>query len=248
MAIQYERAPITEALIDIRIEIPDGVTLAALEGLHDHVQKIYPGKAKHGSVRGQFSVGEEVAASATQKDMGFVFRSADGTQIFQARLDGFTFSRLRPYGNWMGLRDEARRLWEIYRGAVPSPKIKRVAVRYINQVDIPSTSVDYKDYFRTTPEVSPDLPQGLSGFFMELHLPQIDFGGMLVLRQASVPPPTPNLTSVILDLDVFRESTEAISEDEVWELLEKLRKRKNDFFEGSITDRARELFGKRREY
>lgn len=248
MAFQYERAPATEALIDIRVESPAGVTLSGLERLHEQVRDQYPIKNKRLFVQGEFSAGEEVGAVATQKLMGFSFTSENGKQIFQARLDGFTFSRLRPYGNWNDLRDEARRLWRIYRTCVTASRISRVAVRYINQIDIPVPQIDYKEYFRTIPEVSSDLPQGLSGFFMQLQFPQEDFGGILVLTQTAVPPPVPSTTSVILDLDVFKESVDFGSEEESWALLETLRDRKNEFFEGSITDKTRALFGTRREY
>lgn len=248
MAIQYENAPITEALIDIRVELPSGVTLNTLEAIHDEVKDRYPGKKKRVYVQGQFSVGDEIGAVAKQTLMGFALATESGKQIFQVRLDGFTFSRLRPYGNWGKLRDEGRRLWEIYRRAVSPLKITRVAVRYINQIDIPLRAIDYKDYFRTTPEVSPVLPQGLSGFFMQLQLPQADFGGVLILTQTAVPPPSQDMNSVILDLDVFKEGVEMVSDDEVWGLLETLRNRKNEFFEGCLTDKARELFGQRKEY
>ena len=56
------------------------------------------------------------------------------------------------------------------------------------------------------------------------------------------------MNSVILDLDVFKDGVEVVSDDELWALLETLRNRKNEFFEGCITDRARELFGPRKEY
>lgn len=248
VATQYERAPATEALIDIRVESPAGVSVDGLEGLHEQVSAQYPIKKKRLFVQGQFSAGEEVGATATQKLMGFSFTSRDGKQIFQARLDGFTFSRLRPYGNWNELRDEAWRLWHIYRTCISTPKITRIAVRYINQIDIPVPQIDYKEYFRTTPEVSSDLPQGLSGFFMQLQFPQEDFGGILVLTQTAVPPPAPSTTSVILDLDVFKENADFGSDEESWALLETMRERKNKFFEGCITDKTRALFGKRREY
>ena len=248
MAIQYENAPITEALIDIRVELPSDVTLKTLEALHGQVKDRYPGKSKRVYVQGQFSTGEEIGAAAKQTVMGFLLSSADARQIVQVRLDGFTFSRLRPYGNWSELRGEGRRLWEIYRGGVSPRKIARVAVRYINQINIPIRAIDYKDYFRTTPEVSPVLPQDLSGFFMQLQFPQADFGGLLILTQTAVPPASPDMNSVILDLDVFKDGVEMLSDDELWALLETLRDRKNEFFEGCLTDKARELFGRSREY
>ncbi len=248
MAIQYENAPITEALIDIRVEAPQALTLQTLEGLHGAIKDRYPGKKKRVYMEGRFSAGVEIGAAAKQTEMGFAFATENGRQIFQARRDGFTFSRLRPYGNWAELRDEARRLWSIYRESVAPRQITRVAVRYINQIDIPPQATDYKVYFRTVPEVSPELPQGLSGFIMQLQFPQEDFGGSLILTETAVPLPSSGAVSVVLDLDVFKDHVEIASDDEVWDLLETLRNRKNEFFEGCITDEARKLFGQKKEY
>jgi uncharacterized protein (TIGR04255 family) len=248
VAVQYENAPITEALIDIRVELPSNITLDSLDAIHSAVSDYYPGKKKRFYLLGRFSAGDEVGAAAKQTEMGFSLSSKDSKQIFQARLDGFTFSRLRPYVNWGQLRDEGKRLWEIYRRVASPSSITRVAVRFINQIDIPSGTIDYKDYFRTTPEVSAVLPQQLSGFFMQLQFPQADFGGFLIVTQTAVPPSKPDMNSVVLDIDAFKEGIEIATDDEVWGLLETLRHRKNEFFEGCLTDKARELFGWRREY
>jgi uncharacterized protein (TIGR04255 family) len=248
MSIHYENAPISEALVDIRVELPSSVTLETLELIHHHVKNKYPRMEKRIYVQGQFFAGNEVGAAAKQTIMGYAFTSNDGKQVFQARLDGFTFSRLRPYGTWLELRDESRRLWDIYRDVVTPSKTMRIAVRYVNQIDIPLPHIDYKDYFRTTPEVSPDLPQELSGFFMQLQFPQPAFDGTLILTQLAIPPPTPNTSSVVLDLDVFKQTLEPLSEGELWTLLGTLRDRKNDFFEGCITDKTRELFGEKEVY
>jgi len=83
---------------------------------------------------------------------------------------------------------------------------------------------------------------------MQLHFPQPDFRGFLVLTQTAISPPHPDMNSVILDLDAFRVDPESTSDDQIWTLLEELRKTKNIFFEGSITDKTRDLFGARKEY
>ena len=247
MAIQYENAPIKEALIDIRVELPANVSIEILETIHGRVKDKYPTKNKSLQLNTRISAGDEVGASAHQTHLGFIFTSEDGKQIMQARRDGFTFGRMKPYGNWIELRDEAKRLWDIYCDVTSPIKIGRLAVRYINQIDIPFAVLDYKDYFYTTPEVSPKLSQTISAFFMQIHFPQPSIDGMLILTQAVVPPPGPNMNSVILDLDVFKVG-DFTAIDEIWVTLNKLRGIKNEFFEGSITDKTRELFGTRSEY
>ena len=98
MDFQYENAPINEALIDIRAELPKDVTLSTLEAFHAEVKERYPGKKKRLLLEEQISI--EAPPSEKRTELGFAFESEDGKQIFQARLDGFTFSRLRPYTNW----------------------------------------------------------------------------------------------------------------------------------------------------
>ena len=70
----------------------------------------------------------------------------------------------------------------------------------------------------------------------------------MILTQAAVPAPSAGTNSVVLDLDVFKEDADIGDDNVAWGLLENLRARKNQFFEGSITPTTRKLFGQRKEY
>jgi uncharacterized protein (TIGR04255 family) len=237
----YSRAPITEALIDIRAELPDGVTLATLIDVHSSIKADYPMLENFLIVQGQMVAGASVGATASQTQVGYIFSSSDQKQIFQARLDGFTFSRLAPYDRWETFRNQAQRLWSIYQLVTKPKRISRLALRYINRLDLPLPFGDFKDYLRTVPEVSPDLPQGLSGYFMQLQIPQEDMSAMLILNQALIPPPTPEVVSVLLDIDLFREIDLPDDYSALWDVLEQLHTRTDQVFEACITDRTREL-------
>lgn len=64
---------------------------------------------------------------------------------------------------------------------------------------------------------------------------------MLVINQAIVPPPTPDVVSIILDLDLFREGDIPSNEIDIWHILEQMHEHKNIAFEACITERTREL-------
>ncbi len=151
-------------------------------------------------------------------------------------------SRLAPYQRWESFRDEARRLWNKYAAVVQAEKISRVAVRYINRINIPLPLGDFSEYLRTVPEVSSDLPQGLSGYIMHLAIPLEDIKCLCLLNEAIVSPSAPETVSVVLDIDVFRTVELPTDQAELWDLVEVLRERKNLIFEACITDKARELF------
>lgn len=237
----YSRPPITEALIDIQAQLPQGVKLDVLEEVYSSVKAEYPKREEVLMFQGQMTVGESFGATASQSQIGYAVFSNDQKQILQVRLDGFSFSQLAPYDCWETFRDEAKRLWSLYQSLTHPEAIVRLAVRYINRLDIPLPFGDLKDYLRTYPEVSPDLPQGLSGYFMQLQIPQEDLAAMLVLNQTIVPPPTPDCVSVLLDLNLFREGDIPNGEIGLWDILEQMHERKNKAFEACITERTREI-------
>lgn len=238
----YQKPPITEAIIDLRVELPPASNVIELNKAHGGEEVTYPTVEQLYAAFGQMQIGPQVSATAGSQHIGYLFRSGEGRQIYQARLDGFTMSRLAPYENWESLRDEARRLWDIYRSVANPSKVSRVAVRYINRIDIPLPLKDFKDYLRTAPEVSPDLPQGLAGYFMQLTIPLEDITSLALINETIIEPASQNVVSVVLDIDIFRNAELPADEEGIWAFFGELRNRKNDVFEACITDEARELF------
>ena len=239
--MHYKRAPITEAIIDLRVDPCANVGLHAVEEVGVREAAAYPEFHKIAIARSQIEVGNRVSASAVQEQTGFSRVSLDKKQVFQSRLDGFTFSRLAPYESWEPFRDEARRLWSAYREMVRPAAISRLAVRYVNRFDLPGKCVELKDYFRTGPEISADLPQTMNGFFLRLLLPQEDLQGQVIINETIIPPAVPDSVSVVLDIDLFRDQAIPQDEEEIWKYFELFRDRKDAVFNACITDRAKEL-------
>lgn len=239
---RYPHAPITEAVIDIQVTATVHVDrlAEAIKG-----ESNYPTSEKVYAVSGAMMFGPEAntSTSARAETVGYVCRSSDGLQIYQARTNGFTFSRLAEYTSWSEVSAEARRLWEKYRSIASPTDVKRIALRYVNRLDIPLPLRDFATYLRTVPHLSSDLPQGLSSYFMQLQLPVPDLQGTCVINQTIIEPPAkPNTVAVVLDIDLFRSTDVATDETSLWEQLEQLRHEKNRVFEACITDEARRLF------
>jgi uncharacterized protein (TIGR04255 family) len=238
----YQKAPITEAVIDLRVELPSKVSVDDLAMVHRGEEAAYPTIERMNAAVGQMMLGPQVSASASTQHIGFLFKSADGKQVHQARMDGFTMSRFAPYPCWNDFRAEAQRIWNIYRSVAEPSKVVRVAVRYINRIDIPLPLNDLEVYLRTVPKVSPDLPQGLSSYFMHLVMPLQDIQSHAVIIETIIDPASPNIVSIVLDIDVFRTIDLPSEEDAMWVLIEQFRGVKNRVFEACITDKARDLF------
>lgn len=212
-----------------------------LERFADAIRTDYPTRRLRSRASGTMKFGDEVSATAPSKPTGIVFVSPDEKQVTQAHLDGFTFSRLAPYGNWATFRDEARKWWLAYRELVTPATIVRLAVRYVNRFDIPLPQVELKDYFRTSPEISPDLPQIMDGFFFQVAIAFPEIHSRVLLSETIVPPAAADTTSIVLDIDLYRESDVPDDERNIWDFFEVLHEKKNSIFEACITDAARKV-------
>lgn len=233
---RYSRAPIREALIDIRVQPRDGLVVRDLEAMASGTSA-YSQRKDIQLMTTELKVEGPPSAQTSAEQIGFQFWNSERTRVFQARLDGFTSSRLAPYDCWNDLRDEARRLWDQYRGLTRPERILRIAVRYINRLDLP-TPADLKVYLRTSPEIAPDLPQYLGNWLMHLEIP--DGRRQLIINESVAPPAVPGTVAIFLDIDLFQTLDPPQDDVELWNTFEEFRVRKNEVFERSITEAVRE--------
>jgi uncharacterized protein (TIGR04255 family) len=238
----YKRAPITEALIDLRVTPSEDVSLDALRTIRVGYEEAYPHEKRNIVGQVTFTSDGELNPVSTNQQIGFVYANQDESRLVQVRLDGFTFNQLAPYPTWKEFRDEAKTWWERYYTVVQPKAINRLAVRYINKLEIPFISAELNEYIKTYPWVSDQLPQNsVSGYFMQLRIPQPDIRAMLVLSEALEGTPDQQSVAIILDIDLFCDDHIPNGEQAIWDYFEELRHRKNLIFESSITDAMREL-------
>jgi len=241
----FKNAPIIEALLDVRVELPKEVDLKKLEAFYDFVKDRFPEKQERKFFRAEFKLSREITSASvptSSETVGYLFRSPIENKIVQARLDGFTFNKLKPYENWKLFSSEARRLWDLYLQIANPLRITRIAARYINRIVVPLPMKDFKEYILTIPEIAPNLPQALAHFFMRLVIPNPEIQATAVVIETMENPVDNQRLPLILDIDVWRETVYEDNQPEMWDDFEKLRVFKNDVFFNSITEKTKELF------
>jgi uncharacterized protein (TIGR04255 family) len=231
-------APIVEALVDLRALLPDDFDVSRFEALKDQLRDRFPGVQplfeQRMTVAG--APGQPVSSTTSIRVNGFAFRSEDGKTLVQFRRDGFTFNRLRPYTSWEEIRPEALELWTIYRRVAKPPPCSRIALRYVNQLDVTESDAALTDILTAVPGVPRDTPRLLNEFFMRVVLADPATGFTAAITQATQASPAANVGLILLDIDAYRAGSGGIPDREVEPTLEALHKLKNDIFFGSITE------------
>jgi uncharacterized protein (TIGR04255 family) len=240
----YARAPITEAVIEVRCELPSDVSLDDLKRVADPAQ--FPLVGPSVQISGQVNVSEAgITGDTSGEQIGHVFRRSDGRRLIQARLNGHAFSAFAPYDRWETFSDEAWSSWNNYQSVARPIRALRLGVRYVNRIDVPQGTIEIKDYLRTAIDVSPYLPQIIAGYFMQVVVPLPRFDAAATVVSTIVPPPTEDSSSLILDIDTWRDIDIALAtsagNERLREQIEVLREAKNYVFEACITDATRGL-------
>lgn len=238
----YARPPIIEAVIELRFAATSSqpVIEAAARRLRDD----YLFSDQENVV--QFKL-EPMAQKAEPSTLwlGVKLSSMDRTDSVLFRQDAFICSRLAPYTGWDDFFARTVRAWEVWRKSAGYTALSRIGVRYVNRIDIPlgnETLVQTEDYLNIFPKSPDDLVTPMSGYAMQVTRPLGVDDCVLTLNTATVPPPLIGFASIVLDLDVFKETSLPQRDDEMWSLLTRMRGYKNRIFESCITDRARALF------
>jgi len=239
-------APVTEAIIDFRVKLPSEFRVGAFLELKNTIGERFPkveDRKLFSSLFG-FKKGEPLPPSSKYHGVqGYFFRPEDDKKVAQFRIDGFTFSRLRPYTQWEEMFDEARELWGMYSGIAQPEAVTRLAVRYINHINIPLPINDLSDFFTASPRIPDNIRGVISGFLSKVvvHDQEMDVSTNIVQALEKSTKPDKYIT-VVLDIDSYKMGYFNAENGEMWDILANLRNLKNQIFFNSITDQTVRLF------
>ena len=241
---QYKRPPITEAVIEIRLE--DSLSEVVVEKIHNQLEKSYERSEKISYIAVRLDPRKKEIVKIPDKFDGYKLTSKDQADVVQIKLNAMVCSRLAPYNGWEKFEPWARENWEIWRKTVKYRKIKRIGVRYINRIDIPFRKgdiIDIEDYLTVFPKYpEPHLLRSFTEYTIQIKGPFSIEGFNLIINTNVVKSPLIDHFSIVLDLDLSPQGDIPERNDQVWEMINQMREYKNNAVEMCITDKARELF------
>jgi len=254
--MRFINPPITEAILDITVNFHDDFNHEKLLNFHENIKDSFPNVQKRMALQGDFEFNlenpDEINSqlfSVSNKPEGYIFISHDQKRIIQARLNGFTFSRLKPYESWEIFYGEAYQLWQQYAQITSPTEVVRLALRYVNQIMIPATgAIELKDYVKTLPEISSNLSVVMEGYFMQIVVAHPEYQPSRAIINQTIGQISENekgekVCPLIFDIDVFQQVNIAPNDDAIKDIFEwNLRSFRDEIFFKSITQKTQELF------
>jgi uncharacterized protein (TIGR04255 family) len=230
--VRYSKPPIAEASIIISIKALESSDFSKLDTVGLALGTRFPG--------GRPLAESELRSTSRKADttVGMVFRSVDGKSIVQARSDAFQFSRKSPYDSWESFISDARDAWAAYTQTVGSVEIFRVAIKYVNLINIPM-NVPLRELFNTyptLPEADPLLGKMQMFYLVEVDEPK----GFLEVLMAFAGASSDGTRGRMVLANTL--SYRVDDEDGLWAMMPSVRQAKNAIFESQITEQLRKDF------
>lgn len=237
-------APITEAIIDFRVKSTQDFQVEKFLDLKTQLLPEFPIIEPRTIVESAFEIklGQPIEATKREGLQGYWFKSSDGSNIAQFRIDGFTFNRLKPYTSWEDIFSKAWRLWQIYSKTGAAEFVTRVAARFINRLTFQIPISDLARYLTAPPRIPPGVSGKIASFLTRVALEVAEKGLTANITQALEKGIDPNSVAVILDIDAYKQKQFDIGSNAVPETFSSLRELKNSIFFNSITEEAARLF------
>jgi uncharacterized protein (TIGR04255 family) len=240
---QLTRPPLREAVIDVRLaeELPVSIVdEMGRERIPDFETRVPMWRGTITFPIGPTPPSPPLIPQKADEQFGWRYTKNDGSRIIQLRRDGATFSVMQGYTTWADAKDFALRALQQYFRWGMAASVARIAVRYINVLSVP-VGEDVDLYLTAGPRVPQGVPNLLSGFLHRVVIPFPHEGASAIVTQA-LEQSKDTTSSVVLDIDVWRESKCRLDSPEIWTTLDALRAIKNRIFFGSVTERALEPY------
>lgn len=230
--------PIKEVIFDIRVEHTAPLSEAEIDKKYSSIKIDYPEKKPIYRLEGNFKIGTTEVTS-TQLFLGLQCFSEDKGKIVQLQKDGFAYNQIYSYSGWENFILEARRLWAIYNNEI-SGEVRRLAIRTINEFEIPTSLDNIGDYLNLKLNFENSLGFSQNELYIRSVLQLNAFRAIIAL---STPKPLhPTKTKVILDIDLFCEKLILSPNDsEIEDIIEKMHTIKNNLFFDCFSEQAEEI-------
>jgi uncharacterized protein (TIGR04255 family) len=243
LEVNYLRPPITEAVIGI--DFSTRLASALVGKVNSRFAKLYPQHQELQNVSVTFSVNvsTSMTGQAETKKKGHRRSSADMAELLVIWPSAFAVSQLAPYPGWDKFFARFKRDWKVWKSVVGFIEISRIGVRFINRVDIPlvNNSAEYEKYLNIYPKLPVSLPN-LNSYAIQSVSSLEDIGCSLTINSGVVPSPVLGKASFLLDFDIASGLNVPQNDSEVFKFLGRVRERKNEVFEASVSSSAKALF------
>lgn len=244
MDVRYDKPPLLEAIFEVRFPQATSWDLAIPGLIYERLKERFPQREAKIAQEMNIVSGPEGFKQEIRTTERSLFFQSDRKMLVQVGPRVVSVHCLKPYPGWATFKSAIEEIYNALGEVVETKQLEKIALRYINRIEITESKIEPKDYFNLYIYLGEKLPQDMVNFNIECIFPYERERDLCRLQFATLPPPTPSqpMFNFLLDIGYFLATPQVIKSEEVLNWVEIAHQRIQDIFEGSITNKLRALF------
>ena len=242
MPRRYANPPVVEAICEFHLppEPPWDLTVPGL--FYERVREDFPHRERRMVQDIEFVQTPQGLEQRIHTGERLLLFSHDRKRLIQLGMRLLVINVLRPYPGWAEFKELIQQVWEALKAVVEVQGVTRMALRYINRVELPSSTASLETYFAFYPHIGHQLPNTITSFIMGVEFAFAEGRDRCRVHMAQA---ADDKRSIMLDLNYYLARPGAVPLPEVLSWMEEAHTRVEEVFEGCITDALRALFEER---
>ncbi|MDD5023993.1 MAG: TIGR04255 family protein [Methanoregula sp.] len=242
---QYRNPPIVEAICEFRFS-QDTKWDPTIPGLlYEKLKAEFPHKESRINQEIEFRADEKgLKPWVKNPDQLAVFLSNDRLTLIQVGQNRLSIHHLKPYSGWENFRPKIKHAFEMLNSITEIRGIDRMALVYIDKIEIPGPNIDMKEYFHFMPQLGDGFSQQFNDFIVGCDFPYHSKRDICKLQLTSAIPENKSNTAYVLTTEYFLAKKKAISRDNALEWMEDAHSVVHGIFKSCITEKLEDLFGR----
>jgi uncharacterized protein (TIGR04255 family) len=154
----YKKSPIVEAVCEIQFgeESPWDPTIPGR--IYERVRNTFPTLRQAERVTVNLALNPEEFGPQFGTVSLMQFLRKDEKALIQVGVNLLSVSVLKPYPSWPKFLALIKRGFNAYSDVAPPKTIRRIGLRYINQIEVPGHDIRLEDYFEFCPHIGGRTP------------------------------------------------------------------------------------------
>ena len=240
---EYESSPIIEALIEVYFSQTKN-EFSVWADFNNRIKKDYPTVEESIIPKAEIQVNQSgESQQRISPEKLYRFLPNDKSKLIQANKDFVSIHKLKPYKGYEKFKAESEKIIRTYVDVTAPKSVKRIGVRYINQIIIPETNVELSNYFRYIPQIPEEVTEGINNILLEIQFTPRNSNHQVMTSLRSGISSMENQVVFLMDIYDILQSNNEIIIDDILESLDEAHNNIERVFEGFITNEARKLFG-----
>jgi len=245
----YANPPVLEALCEVRFASATWCD-SIVHTFFEEVKEFFPHRMVGGTQADELIERESGDTSNAGTDSArelFLSKTSDG--IIQIAKGLYVFNQLAPYRPFSEWKEDAIEGLIAYMRLISPKCVERIGVRYLNRFEIPGNPVKMEDYFNVYPMLPGGLGDGHFEFTNNVTIPMGDDGHSLEFTFRSLGGDNLSPVKQIFLLDLHARSPNSLEAQKA-EIEKHIVLAHNNVvkaFEGTITERLRDLMGRKEQ-